>query len=114
LECRQYEEPELPGNRALGQDVVDCFLTLIAKEAFLASFEVVVSPTITGPMSPSECQPKEDLDLERRSGLPDELVSLERSRPDMKETVSRFRRVGSVFSPSPYCPIWLIDELKVS
>jgi hypothetical protein len=56
-------EPDLAGERTLAEQVVDRLRRLIAQKAFGSRIEPVTSPSVGGPVSSPECEPKEDLDF---------------------------------------------------
>jgi hypothetical protein len=56
-------EPDLAGERTLAEQVVDRLRRLIAQKAFGSRIEPVTSPSVGGPVSSPEREPKEDLDF---------------------------------------------------
>jgi hypothetical protein len=56
-------ELDLAGERALAEQVVDRLRRLVAQKAFGSRIEPVTSPSVGGPVSSLEREPKEDLDF---------------------------------------------------
>jgi hypothetical protein len=67
-------EPNLAGEWALPEQVVDHLRRLIAQKAFGSRIEPVTSPSVNGPMSSLEREPEEDLDFQGSPSLPNERV----------------------------------------